>query len=65
MGEDKVKLKALETVIDKNGYKVFTKDHCYDVMSKDEDIVSLYCDLGAMYNLSYAEVKNKFEINNY
>ena len=56
-----MKIKANKTIMDKNGYTVFTKDHSYDIYMDKGDILAVYCDLAAMYNLKKEELNN-FEI---
>jgi hypothetical protein len=55
-----MELKAMRDVIDKNGYKVFTKDHAYSVIMDKGNVLAVYCDLNAMYNVRKEELSNIF-----
>jgi hypothetical protein len=46
-----MKVVAKEDILDENGFKVFTKEHTYDVLLDKGEHLAVYCDLKAMYNV--------------
>jgi hypothetical protein len=46
-----MKIKAQKDILDVHGFKVFTQGHTYDVMLDKGELLAVYCDLKAMYNI--------------
>jgi hypothetical protein len=53
-----VKVTARKNIMNEHGFKVFTEGHTYDVMLDKGEVLAVYCDLKAMYNLRKEELTN-------